>query len=114
MQMKRDKYPDALLSEHRRKLLIDAAKLPGFDLMLARPDGHVAIAERKARFCFIGKTAEAMYHHSEGREHVGFGCRKVFPDQLSEQYYCWMNISLKKDEGFIDVPDPDYCRPEIQ
>ena len=105
---------ETLLREYKRKLLIDAAKLPGFDLMVAIPEGDVTIAKGAARFCFVGKTAEAIYHHSEGKKHTGIGCRTISPAKLPEQYYCWMTINLKRNEGLVDMDGSNYCQPEVQ
>lgn len=87
----------------------EATKLDGFDLMEAKVDGRVTVAGQWARFCFSGRTAEAIYHQIpvDKRATDGLACAK-YPasGKETERFECWLDINLKKGRigGNVDEP----------
>ncbi|MDR2093664.1 MAG: hypothetical protein LBP58_10210 [Azoarcus sp.] len=87
----------------------ETSGLEGFDLMEAKVNGRVTIAGQWARFCFSGKTAEAMYYQipTDRRSADGLACAK-YPahGKKPERFECWLDINLKKGKigGSIDEP----------
>jgi hypothetical protein len=82
-------------------VLPESEKNRGYDLMAAKIEGSLSIADRKAQFLLIGQTAEAMYYqHAEDKNSGGMGCIMMSTNNSEQkdknsQFRCWMNIDLK-------------------
>jgi len=87
-----------------------AKKQPGFDLVLAKPEGTVTISDRTAFFCLSGVTAEAMYYQlAEEKKFEGLSCQKNSNiDNNSIQYTCQVGVNLKKG-AIVNYFDSASC-----